>query len=187
MSGPAWRISFVFCLLMTHWAAGPVSAHALPGSTLHFSQNRNELQLTIRLPLEDLLLAAPGLQHLEDQPPGSSLSAAELADLSRYFADHLTVYRNAMAIPLTLQSATLLDAHDEHVGHYTTLQLQLNSDSPSGSTDSALTLIYDAVMHEVRNYRATVTWAASDGHDRTLSAFGYRPTKGRQQAILLSR
>lgn len=65
------------------------------------------------------------------------------------------------------------------------LVLSLTADAPATAEALSLTLTYDAVMHEVRNHRATVFWASPDRRPVMVADFGFRPTNGAQQPILL--
>ncbi len=161
-----------------------VQAHALPGSVLTFSQDQESLTLSISLPVEDLALAAPSLAMLESWTPDQDMP---LADIAAYFEEHL-VLRNAsgnFALSLT-QTALQTDAN-HNVGEYVLLVLQFTSDVPADGDIFPLSLTYDAVMHEIRNHRATVLWAEPGSSLQLLADFGFRTTGGSQQTVVLER
>lgn len=170
-------------LLLITGFAGSAQAHALPGSALTFSMSDQALLLSIRLPLEDLALASPSLEHLQAVTLNQDLPAEDTRRLEHYFADHLILKRGSITLPWTIEQARLQAVRNEHVGTYTQLGLSIASPVPTTHDTEVMTLRYDAVMHEVRNHRATVHWLSPDTDTTTIARFGYRPTGGEQQAI----
>lgn len=164
-----------------------VSAHALPGSVLTFSQEHDSLLLSMNMPLEDLIVASPGLEALQDIPADIDLPDADRASLENYFLQHLDLRSAETTYPLSLLSATLRTAQNEHVGDYTELALSWSTHTLVAAQAFPLTLTYDAVMHEVRNHRATVLWQSPGRQPSMLANFGFKTTVGNQQTVLLTQ
>ena len=157
-------------------------AHPLPGSTLTLSIEDEQLTLSITLPIEDLVIAAPQLHPLETQALGQDLPPEVLSTVTAYFDQHLSIEHPSSALPLTLTGATLQTAQTEEAGQFTTLILSLTTPVPEALFDPGalfpLHLTYDAVMHEVRNHRATVFWTAPGAAALPLANFGFQTLGG---------
>lgn len=92
--------------------------------------------------------------------------------------------RATTSFRLTLTRATLEQGQNDHVGKYVNLVVDfVATDSPA----AALTLAYDAVMHEVRNHRATVYWRKADGPPEGLADFGFQGSGSLANPVRLSR
>ncbi len=178
-----WALVLVLFLELSR--AGVVFAHALPGSLLTFSQDEEGSTLTISLPLEDLALAHSAFAALQEAPLDKALPADRIERLAEYFADHVAIEHNTMDLPLTLESAVLRSARNEHVGRYTLLVLSFPVGVSNVADAAPLTLTYDAVMHEVRNHRATVFWTSPDERPVMIADFGFHPIDGAQQSVSL--
>lgn len=169
-----WRLlrSSLLAFAMLAGGAGSVQAHALPGSVLLLRQDGSELQLTIQFPLEDLIIAAPELAALEEVKADTPLSQ-EMADrLDRYLGRHLALTEGGISLPLTLSKAHIQPAFHDHLGHFMLVVSQWNV-AGIETDPSSLVLKYDAVMHEVRNHRATVQWLSQNSGARPIAEFGY--------------
>ena len=192
-------IALVFAL--ASFSMGVVYAHALPGSQLVFSHSNNQLQLSISVPVDDLIVAAPELSELNsaiEDPTieGSSLSTSLALKISTYFAKHLQLQSEPSmsgndnseweAMSLTMENITLQTAHNEDVGHYQLLVMNLSADLPRPKL-GPMQLRYDAVMHEVRTHRASAYWSSADNTLTRLAKFGYRLIDGQQQLISLTQ
>ncbi len=172
-------------LFLTVGNINTVRAHALPGSVLTFSSNDDGIGLAISLPFEDLVIADGSLSRIEGHPFGTPLDNEDLSALARYFKDHLSVQKNQTELAYEVEYATLQQAYDEHIGHYSLMNLSAKLDSITAP--ETLTFIYDAVMHEVRNHRAIVFWSFRNEAPCMIVEFGYRPTDGIQQAFPIAR
>ncbi|MBE3638113.1 hypothetical protein [Mangrovicoccus algicola] len=152
--------------------AASVLAHALPGSVLLLREQGSSLELTVQFPAEDLIIAAPELSALEALPPSQPLPQELAAALARYLERHLSVTRDAAPLALTMTEARIQSAYHDHLGQFSLVVSQWHV---TGTVDrsSRLVLTYDAVMHEVRNHRATVLWGEQNGELRPISEFGY--------------
>ncbi len=143
-------------------AALPVclAAHPLPGAVIVISVDPTRLSLTVSVPAADLALAKVGrtAQSLDESPIPRDIKQA----LATYFAGHLRLTVDGQTnLTLTLNRTYLERATHEHLGAFTLLVLDFSAPLASGSTVFPLTLTYDAVMHEIRNHRATVFWRNS--------------------------
>ncbi len=153
-------------------SAGAVLAHALPGSVLLLRKQGDALELTIQFPVEDLVVAAPDLAALEALPAGQPVRQDLSAALGRYLGQHLSVTEDAAPLNLTMIDARIQSAYHDHLGHFALIVSQWRIEDV-GDLSTAPTLTYDAVMHEVRNHRATVLWNGPDGGTHQISEFGY--------------
>ena len=167
----SWRASmFAFAAMVC--LAGGALAHALPGSVLSLRLQGGLLQLTLQFPVEDLIIAAPEFVALEDVEAGQSVSEELTDELTRYLSRHLSVSENGVSLDLNMTDVRLQPAHLDHLGQFTLLVSQW--EMMGAEKDSTpLELSYDAVMHEVRNHRATVQWIEPNGDLRLISEFGY--------------
>lgn len=148
-------------------------AHALPGSMLTFEQQpQDTLLLTLQFPREDLLIAAPELAALGEQPPGHPLPQPLMDRLGDYLRQHLALSRDGDTLPLTLTDAHLTSTYQPQLGDYLLVVTRWNL-SYQGATPDSLRLKYDAVMHEVRNHRADVEWQTPEGNTRPMADFGF--------------
>ena len=161
------------------------AAHALPGSVLLLSHRDDELRLTLQVALDDLILAAPDVRDLEDLPVGRNLPAEELSRLDAYLAGHVALERGAAALPLSLSSASLVPAANDHVGAFTLVVTELSAPLPGTADVSPLTLFYDAVMHEIRRHDATVYWVPSGAPPLPVAEFRYGIVDGRPRPVPL--
>jgi hypothetical protein len=141
----------------------PLAAHPLPGAVIVISPEPARLSLTVTLPYADLALAMAGTvpKTLDAGPIPEDVEQA----LAAYFAQHMVVAADGQpGLTLTLTRAYLERATHEDLGAYTLLVLDFSAPVAAGSPVFPLTLRYDAVMHEVRNHRATV-WLQPAGQD----------------------
>lgn len=166
--------------VITAWAA---FAHALPGSILRFEPTDTQVNLTISLPVEDLVIADPDLQPLTDVDQGDMVPDTVLSDLSDYMAQHLQVSVSDKALLMSLTQAVMDMGENDHVGQYDLLVMSMTAHWADPLVDVALT--YDGAMHEVRNHRALVYWTGDDGQSVPVAEFGYKPTDGAQRPVLL--
>ena len=174
-------------LALVAWLAtvGAAAAHSLPGSVLSISREDDELRLTLEVPLEDLVLAAPGVRDLEDLPVGGDLPAGALSRLDAYLADHVALERGTTALPLSLSGASLVAAANEHVGAFTLVVAELVAPLSGTADVPSLTLFYDAVMHEVRSHDATVYRARPGAPPEPVADVRYGTLDGRPRPVSL--
>lgn len=166
-----WRAGLLALAVLVA-GTGNALAHALPGSVISLRQQGVELQLTIRFPVEDLIIAAPELAGLAEVVPGQPLPRRMTRDVTRYLGRHLALTQSGAPLGLTLAEAHVQPAYHEHIGNFASLVSQWSIQIPE-TQPGTLLLEYDAVMHEVRNHRATVQWLGQDGIARQIAEFGY--------------
>ncbi|PJE35847.1 hypothetical protein CVM52_15075 [Pseudooceanicola lipolyticus] len=164
--------SSLFALAFLVGSIGSVLAHALPGSVLLLRQQGATLQLTVQFPVEDLIIAAPELAALEKMAADQPLPQEFAAALTRYLGRHLSVTEDGVPLTLKMTDARLQAAYHDHLGHFALLVSQWQMTGVRRDA-TPLVLTYDAVMHEVRNHRATVQWIEQNGDLRPISEFGY--------------
>ena len=157
-------------------------AHALPGTVIEIWRENGLLQISITLPIEDLVIAEPSLADLAETE--GVPNSADRDRLANYFAAHSVFQQGATALPMALTDAALGSDYNDHVGAFATVRLAFQAPLPA-ATLFPLTLQHDAVMHEVRNHRATVVWTPPDGPPQILDVFGYRTENGEPKPILL--
>ncbi|WP_424930206.1 hypothetical protein [Amaricoccus tamworthensis] len=174
--GFPWR-PVLLALAVLVGSAGGVLAHALPGSVLLLRQQEDGLRLTIRFPLEDLVIAAPELAVLEEVTPGDPLPQEMAERFGGYLLEHMELTGADGVLPLTLAGAMVQPAYHDHLGHFLLVVSEWNVAGGAGG-NAHLVLNYDAVMHEVRSHRATVQWIARDGETRPVAEFGYHGADG---------
>ncbi|SOH94209.1 hypothetical protein SAMN06273572_103239 [Monaibacterium marinum] len=174
-----WGRVIIPALMLFIASTGGATAHALPGSLISMWQAQQQLHLSVELALEDLLIAAPSLAPLGDITVPQDLSAQQTEAIAAYFADHLTLHDAT----LTLISATLQAGENAHVGQYTLLIATFTT--PMNGDPFPMTLTYDAVMHEVRNHRATIYWGQSGTDQQGLADFGFLMTNGSPRPVVL--
>lgn len=169
-------------LLLFTWAQ-TASAHGLPASEIVFGTAEQGISLTITLPVEDLVIAAPTLAALEDLPPESTLAATDLEALGTYFEKHLTLAADNQRLSLAVEMARTSQAVDHHIGEYALLHVRFAAlpDVPQ------ITVTYDAIMHEVRSHRARIAWETAEGEEHTITDFGFRPLDGVQTTLQIAR
>lgn len=170
-----WRCflrSSLLAFAMLTGGAGNVLAHALPGSVLLLRQDGAELQLTIQFPLDDFIIAAPELAALKEVKADTPLSK-EMADrLASYLGRHFSLTEGGAPLVLTLSHARIQTAYHDHLGHFMLIVSQWDATGIE-TEPSSLVLKYDAVMHEVRNHRATVRLLSQNSDARPIAEFGF--------------
>ena len=179
--------AFALVLLLCVGGANLASAHALPGSRLTFSQDGEQLELSLQIALEDLVIAEPEFKTLLREASGHKLSGKNLDQLAAYFEKHIKLEHQSKDLSLTLSSATLKEETQDHLGTYMLVVSQMMVDGPKGASTFPMTLTYDAVMHEIRNHRATVFWQPQGEAYQRVADFGFRPVGGKQQSKLLEK
>ncbi len=140
----AWR-GLLLCVGLL-WAA-LARGHALPESQLWIDTRADGLALTLRVPLNRLQYALG--QPLADDPDG--VLPAQAATLSRYLLQHIGLRSGTQGWVLKAPALQVL-GHDASAE----LQATLRAVAPAGAARGEVTLLFDAVLHEVRTHRAQV-------------------------------
>jgi hypothetical protein len=176
-------------VLALGFALGPFAAlaHPLPSSTLTLTPEAGKLELTLTIPAPELIAAWATAADLGDLPPNSTLTAPQQNDLAAYLRQHMTLTpADHAALDLQLISAKLQDAKNEDVDHYDLLVIEMAATLPKDQNLFPATLTYDAVLHEVRNHRATVWLAQSGKAALPLGEIRFEAGLGRANPLVLS-
>jgi len=175
----------LLALIVVMGSAVTGASHALPGATLLLSQKGDKLELEIIVAVEDLIIAAPQLTPLKDLPMGPIRSDMIASNVSTYFLTHLELQQAGTALAFAPTDSRLAPDENEHVGAFTQLVLTFSAPKMDAAPLFPMTLLYDAVMHEVRNHRATVFWDDQNDVLSRIAEFGFRRIDGAPQPISL--
>jgi hypothetical protein len=159
------KVFLRLALLALGVVLGPLAAvaHPLPGSTVTLAQKAGSVAVTLTIPVPELIAARPTLAALGDVPKGVSLPAPQQQDLAAYLREHIALTpADQPELDLQLISVQVQNAQNADVDHYDLLIVELSAPLQADQRLFPATLIYDAVLHEVRNHRATV-WLAQPG------------------------
>lgn len=176
----------VFALSTLISTADVGHAHALPGSILTFSLHDGQLRLEISFALEDLTIASPTLEVLEDAPLVQNLSPEDLALLTTYLQSHLHLTQASRDLPMTLIHASLETAYHHDLGTFVVVVSHLTAPVPIAIETTPLALSYDVIMHEIRNHRASVYWVQPNEKREGLANFGFRTFDGQPAVHMLT-
>lgn len=145
--------SAIAAALLTLGAAATVGAHPMPDTQIVVDRSANQIALTIRLPVAELLIAQPLAGLGNDDPTPESI-----AKLRAYFAGHTAIVdASGKRYPLTLKSIEIEKSSDAEVGTYS--ELVVRAIAPVTASE-AVFLDYDGIMHRVANHRAFIQNAA---------------------------
>lgn len=180
---PLRAIALAFSLLAVGY--GPVLVHSLPGSVLALWQEEARLDLSVILPLTELIVAAPEFADLGGLPAGQGLVPENIERVAAYFAEHLELQKGAADLPLTVMGAAVGTDNNSHVGTYRTLIVRFALPLPTPDAARPLTFAYDAVMHVVRNHRASVFWGQPGTSRKEIAEFGFQAASGTTRSVLL--
>lgn len=138
-------------------------AHPLPDSKLTFAVDTTKLELTLEIPVPELIIAQPTLSKLEDVKKTTDIPFPIKNELAAYVQQHLSITPIGQS-PLKPQliSAQVLEAHTEYVNQYDLLIVQMSAVLPANRQLFPAKLTYDVVLHEVRNHSAIVWFASPD-------------------------
>lgn len=169
-------------VMMLFGSVCAVWAHAVPGSVLRFSNEDGQLILQMQVSVEDLLVAAPQLGFVAQEPQDSALPPQMRAQIAGYILAHMAVFKAETALDLTLDQALLSQESDPHAGAFLALKLRWIGALPEGleaAETLPLRLHYDVILHELRSHRAVVYWQAEEGATpQGLARFGYQSRDG---------
>ncbi|MDO6567769.1 hypothetical protein Q4561_11925 [Alteromonas sp. 1_MG-2023] len=178
--------ALLFAIFIMAGSVGSAFAHALPGSVLVFSENEDQLHVTITFSLDDLVIVEPEFERLADAEIGTSLTEEKLTALCRYIEPHIALSQTSNPLPVELINATITEASNEHVGKFSQVKLQMVASTIEPTDTLPITLTYDALMHEIRSHRATVYWQNDGGNSveglTGVVDFGYKVVDGNPQA-----
>lgn len=145
------RVRAMLGLLILGWATLTASAHPMPESRVWVDSTPTGLTLTLQLPLNRLEYAYG--QPLSDTP--GTVLARQGDGLARYLLLHVGARSGRDGEGAGWQA---LRPHLEVLGDGETAELQavMSLQAPPGADPRQLTLLYDAVVHEVRTHRVQV-------------------------------
>ncbi|MEZ5743213.1 MAG: hypothetical protein R3D89_05645 [Sphingomonadaceae bacterium] len=130
--------------------AAPLQAHPMPDTEITVGRNAQTLNLVIKLPMSELMLALP--PHYPRD--AKALIGSNQRDLRAYFAAHTRLLAHGgRTVPVTIGSIRLNREHDPDVGNYAELEVRATA-RIAGHVP--LSLVYDGVLHRVANHRAIV-------------------------------
>ncbi|MDO6557820.1 hypothetical protein [Paraglaciecola chathamensis] len=161
-------------------------AHGLPSSSLTFSRDLKQVNLTISFPLEDLIIASAGFKALEHLAANNSMPEKLLASLDTYLKAHFEMRHDSTHIPFTLESAYLEMKTHHDVGTYVSVVSELRLAISKGESVFPMNLRYDALMHEIRTHRANVYWLEPGLNAQRMAGFGFY-SKGKNQGVLIQK
>lgn len=182
------KLGRVFALSLSVILLGAVAAraHSLPGSELTLASQEQGLTLTLKMPLDELVISAPQFAPLLQAALNADLPSQDVDALALYVTRHLTLAQASNELDLQVSRAQIQTAFHHDVGAYRVLEVAFDLPDVPVMPVNALTLTYDAVMHEVRSHRAAVFWDHPDRGVVRLVGFGYRPVNGRQKSVELT-
>lgn len=131
----------------------PAQAHPMPNSEIGVGLNDTSVQLKIKIPVPELLLAFP-----KNEP----ITAENLLNDSRgftenYFKEHLKIFsKDDIEQSYDIKSLAIVKSSDEFVGEYQELDLKIEMPVREGFNPYNFVLKYDAVIHQVPNHFALV-------------------------------
>lgn len=138
-------------------------AHPMPDSEIIVARGPTRVDFTIRVPMDDLLLA------MKDDPAAAGLPrdadallAQEQAGggkdgqgvLKAYLAGHMALEVDGKHSPLTIDAVRRVSDSDADVGHYSELEVAAHGDVAG---NIAAQLAYDLVLGRIANHRALVS------------------------------
>ncbi|MGL4489158.1 MAG: hypothetical protein ACRCU5_06925, partial [Rhizobiaceae bacterium] len=168
--------------------AGVLSAfaHPLPGSKLTLTRAAENVEVTLAIPVPELIVARPSLNGLGGVAKNADLPAALHEDLAAYLQQRVALTL-ADQSPLNLQllKAKVENAQHHDVGHYDLLVVQMSAPMQSNRSLFRATLTYYAVLHEVRNHRATVWLIGANKKPALLGKIGFDARVGLARPLVL--
>lgn len=181
------RLRRALVLLVGVMVSAPqVFAHPLPGSRLTISRAATSVGMMLSVPVPELILAQPNLSALGDLSYGSDVPAALQAQLRGYFLQHFRlVVAEQNQLKLRVARMRVEYARHDDVGDYAVLVLNIDAPLPVEQSLFPATLTYDAVMHEVRNHRATVWFTESHRKPVLIGKIRFDATLGRSTTLVL--
>lgn len=163
---------FLLWFAVLVWSVGfgaqVARAHPLPGSRLTITPEAGSVELNLAIPVPELLIVLPSLGELRSMPKNTNIPSALQNDLASYLRKHMVLTpAKHSALDLKLIRAKVQEAHNEDVDHYDLLIVEMAAPLPANQSLFPAVLTYDAVLHEVRNHRASV-WLAQPGKAAVL-------------------
>jgi hypothetical protein len=157
-----WQI---FCVLILQFAfLSIIYAHPMPNTEIIVSLNDSSVQLEIKIPVPELLLAF----SQNEQITAENLMTDSRGFIENYFREHLKILsNNGIEQTYEIKSLAMAKNTDEFVGEYQELDLKVEMPVREGFNPHDFVLKYDAVIHQVANHFALVK-VISDSQEKTL-------------------
>lgn len=157
-------------------AVDTLHAHPMPDTEITVARAAQVVNLTIRVPMSDLLAALP---PRVSRNPRTLLGGGQ-RELRAYFAAHTRlVTRQGATLPITIGAVRMHRERDPSVGDYAELEVMA---AARIGRDVSLSLAYDGVLHRIANHRASVR----DGNGRLIGVIRYSLAAKRAAALPLS-
>jgi hypothetical protein len=133
-------------------------AHPLPDTVIDINQKNQRIDLDITLPLADLLLALPKHPKTVDD-----LKDTDNKMMRDYFISHMALLSKSGTVQkMTVEEMKLDTAHDEEVGTYQVLKVNVWVVPDIGFDAKDFALWYDVIIHQVPNHAAILKSATKD-------------------------
>ena len=160
---------------------GMALAHPMPDSEIIVARGADRLDLTIRVPMDDLLLAMKGDAAAAGLPRDADAllakgQADDQAALKAYLLKHMALEADGRRWPLVIDAVRLVKDNDPDVGDYAELEIEVYGliigDEPAQ-------LIYDLVLGRIANHRAVARGV--DG--KTIGVIRYNLADKKAEAL----
>lgn len=176
-------VGAVVAVLVLQMGLGPAKAHPMPDSEIVVTRGGDRVDLTIRVPMDDLLLAMKDDPAAKGLPrDAGALLAGDAAGLKAYVAAHVALEAplasGGKRVAVTVDSLREVADEDEDVGHYSELEVKAHG---FVAGDVPLVLAYDLVLGRVANHRALV----SDAGGKALGVIRYSLAEKKANALPL--
>ena len=180
--------AFIIMLLAVLWApSGMITgavAHPMPDSEIIVVRWPDRVDLTIYVPMDDLLLAMKDDKAAAGIPRDADTLLAkrqinDQAAFKAYVASHVKlVTADGKAVPLTIDRLLKVADSDADVGDYAELEVHAYGDVAG---DIPLTLVYDLVLGRIANHRALV----HDEDGEEIGVIRYNLADKKAEALVL--
>lgn len=163
--------------------ASEAGAHPMPDSEIIVARGEDQVDFTIRVPMDDLLLAMKGDAAAAGLPRDADAllakgQADDQAALKAYLLKHMALEADGRRWPLVIDAVRLVKDNDPDVGDYAELEIEVYGliigDEPAQ-------LIYDLVLGRIANHRAVARGV--DG--KTIGVIRYNLADKKAEALAL--
>ena len=180
--------AFLVMLAAMLWAPSGMitsaTAHPMPDSEIIVVRWPDRVDLTIYVPMDDLLLAmkddkeAVGIPRDVDALLAKGLINDQAA-FKAYVASHVAlVTADGKAVPFTIDKLLKVADSDADVGDYAELEVHAYGDVAG---DVSITLVYDLVLGRIANHRALV----HDEDGKEIGVIRYNLADKKAEALVL--
>lgn len=160
-------VGAVAAVLVLQMGLRPAKAHPMPDSEIVVARGAERVNFTIRVPMDDLLLAMKDDPAAKGLPrDAGALLAGDQTGLKNYVAGHVALEADGKRFRLVIDSLREVADEDEDVGHYSEAEMKAHG---VVAGDVPLVLVYDLVLGRIANHRALV----SDAGGKSLGVIRY--------------